>query len=286
MFGLARNLMTSLRSVQAPSSMLSASTFGMFKRYTHEFAPRVNRIGKAMKGRVPVRIGGSVKGNSVEVGKLGLRLKSKGLRIAANQLKAADKVLKRELRPTKSELIPRFCCNIAVCVKGNQTRMGKGKGAFHHWAARIPTGKVLFEIRGDIHDRTAREALRKAADKLPGLYEIITPESKVRVGLNTLIDKPAPVDYLAKMNENPTKKWLNFQARKTDPMYKLYSVSIDLELFIIPLLTRNLLEVEFETHSQELINIENKVALLEDIITELDTWSKELEHRVDNAVKN
>ncbi|EGW33646.1 uncharacterized protein SPAPADRAFT_60982 [Spathaspora passalidarum NRRL Y-27907] len=224
MLGLARNLFSSFRTIHAPtpSSLLNTQNFGVFKRYTHEYAPRLNRIGKAMKGRVPVRTGGSTKGNSVESGKLGLRLKSQGLRISANQLKAADKVLRRELRPTKSLLITRFACNIAVCVKGNQTRMGKGKGGFHHWAARFPTGKVLFEIKGDIHDRTAREALRKAADKLPGLYEIITPESKVRVGLKSLVDKPEPVNYVAQMNATPSKKWANIQAHKTNPVYKLF----------------------------------------------------------------
>ena len=60
------------------------------------------------KGKVSVRTGGSIKGNSLEFGKIGLRLKSQGIRMHANQLQAADKVLRRELRPTKSKLYTRF----------------------------------------------------------------------------------------------------------------------------------------------------------------------------------
>ena len=71
-----------------------------------------------------------LKGNSLEFGKIGLRLKSQGIRMHANQLQAADKVLRRELRPTKSKLYTRFVCDLAVCIKGNQTRMGKGKRCF------------------------------------------------------------------------------------------------------------------------------------------------------------
>lgn len=208
---------------QFKSTSVFNSIFGSFRRFKHEYAPRFKEVEKAQKGRVSVRTGGSIKGNSLEFGKIGLRLKSQGIRMHANQLQAADKVLRRELRPTKSKLYTRFVCDLAVCIKGNQTRMGKGKGAFDHWASRMPTGKVLFEIDGPIHDKVARDALRKAADKLPGLYEIITPESKVRVSLTHLIDKPEPVDYVEKLNAKPTKKLANVQAYHTDPMYKQYS---------------------------------------------------------------
>ena len=187
---------------QFKSTSVFNSIFGSFRRFKHEYAPRFKEVEKAQKGRVSVRTGGSIKGNSLEFGKIGLRLKSQGIRMHANQLQAADKVLRRELRPTKSKLYTRFVCDLAVCIKGNQTRMGKGKGAFDHWASRMPTGKVLFEIDGPIHDKVARDALRKAADKLPGLYEIITPESKVRVSLTHLIDKPEPVDYVENLMPN------------------------------------------------------------------------------------
>ncbi|GEQ68076.1 hypothetical protein JCM33374_g1742 [Metschnikowia sp. JCM 33374] len=198
------------------------SIFGMMaKRYKHEYAPRFKQIRKAFKGRVTVRTGGSVKGNSLEFGQYGLRLKSNGIRMTATQLKEADKVIQREIRPSGATCVTRFACNIPVCVKGNQTRMGKGKGSFEYWACRVPTGKVLFEIKGEIHDRVAREAMRKAADKLPGLFEVIDVNSKIRVSTTELIEKPSVVNYVELMKEKPTKKWTNIEMSKL-PEYKLY----------------------------------------------------------------
>lgn len=201
--------------------VFSAALNTVLKRYKHEYAPRYKQVRKAFKGRVTVRTGGSIKGNTLEFGEIGLRLKSNGTRMTATQLQEADKVIAREIRPSGAQLITRFTCNIPVCVKGNQTRMGKGKGAFDHWMCRVPTGKVLFEIRGKIHDRVAREALRKAAEKLPGLFEIIDRNSLVRISTSALIEKPEPVNYLEKMRANPTKKWLNIQQSKL-PEYMLY----------------------------------------------------------------
>lgn len=207
---------------QVSPAFITSSLAITSRRFKHEYAPRYKTMRKSMKGRVSIRTGGSIKGNKLEFGEYGLRLKSEGIRFSAMQLQAADKVLRRELRPSRSQLITRFVCSLAICVKGNQTRMGKGKGPFDHWAVRVPTGKVLFEIRGNnIHDRVAREALRKASDKLPGLFEIITPESKIRVSPTCLIDAPEPVDYAEKMAQAPTKKWANIQASKT-PEYLMY----------------------------------------------------------------
>jgi len=38
--------------------------------------------------------------------------------------------------------------DVPVCVKGNETRMGKGKGSFEYWACRVPLGRVVFEVGG------------------------------------------------------------------------------------------------------------------------------------------
>jgi ribosomal protein L16/L10AE len=46
--------------------------------------------------------------------------------------------------------------------------MGKGKGGFDHWATRMAVSQVVFELKGMIHEKVAREALRMAGHKLPG----------------------------------------------------------------------------------------------------------------------
>lgn len=204
-----------------PSSPFQSAIPTIAKRYTHEYAPRYKRIRKQFKGRVSVRTGGSIKGNSVEFGEVGLRLKSNGVRMSALQLKEADKTITRVLRGTGASLVTRFICNIAVCVKGNQTRMGKGKGAFEYWACRVPTGKVLFEIKGDVHDHVSKMAFVAAARRLPGTFEIVNKQSQVRVSPTAVIDKPEPINYLDVMKKRPTKKWTNIQESKR-PEYMMF----------------------------------------------------------------
>jgi len=46
--------------------------------------------------------------------------------------------------------------------------MGKGKGSFDHWASRIAVSKVIFEVKGDIHEQVVRDAFRIAGNKMPG----------------------------------------------------------------------------------------------------------------------
>lgn len=47
-------------------------------------------------------------------------------------------------------------------------RMGKGKGGFDHWAARVAVNQIVLEIRGILHEQVIRDAFRLAGNKLPG----------------------------------------------------------------------------------------------------------------------
>lgn len=185
-------------------------------------APRFKEIKKAQKGRVPVRTGGSTKGNTLKFGTYGIRLKSEGTRLKAIQLKEADNIIMKFMRANGGKLWRRLSTSIGVAIKGNETRMGKGKGAFDHWMARVPTGKVLFECGGDtLHEQVAREAMRRAADKLPGQYEFITRESPVRVGMRTFQDEQPKINCFEEAKKNPTKAWSN-KLKGEDDMYKIY----------------------------------------------------------------
>lgn len=192
------------------------------KRYSHELAPRFKKIQKAQKGRIPVRTGGSIKGSTLKFGTYGLRLKSEGVRLKAIHLKEADVCIMRMMRPIGGKLWRRLSTNIAICIKGNETRMGKGKGAFDHWAVRVPTGKILFEIAGaELHEKVAREAFRKAATKLPGLYEVVTIDHKPRVGLDAFKDEKDTINYFEEAQKKPSKELLN-KLKSQEEMYKLY----------------------------------------------------------------
>jgi len=93
-------------------------------------------------------------------------------RISAAQLKIAEETIKKRLRGMKFRLYMRIAANIGVYTSGNESRMGKGKGSFDHWASRVAVSKIIFEIRGDLHEQVVRDALRLAGNKLPGEFEL------------------------------------------------------------------------------------------------------------------
>jgi len=64
--------------------------------------------------------------------------------------------------------------------------MGKGKGSFDHWASRIAVSKVIFELKGDIHEQVARDAFRLAGNKMPGMYEFVKKGEPAVVGITKL----------------------------------------------------------------------------------------------------
>lgn len=98
--------------------------------------PRRTKYRKAHKGRVSFPVGGSVKGTTVSQGIYGLR-SLEPCRLSATQLSAAETALKRKLKVVRgSQVFMRVFPDIPVCVKGNETRMGKGKGSFEYWACR------------------------------------------------------------------------------------------------------------------------------------------------------
>lgn len=61
--------------------------------------------------------------------------------------------------------------DVPVCVKGNETRMGKGKGGFEYWACRVPVGRVVFEVGGGgIREEIARQGELSLGPIGPSLY--------------------------------------------------------------------------------------------------------------------
>ncbi|KAH7921545.1 ribosomal protein L16 [Leucogyrophana mollusca] len=163
-------------------------------RFRSQLAPRQVEHVKRHKGRVPIPIGGSTKGTTLAYGDWGIRIKGMGVRFSAKQLTTAEEVIKRKIKVVKgAKVYLRVFPDIPVCIKGNETRMGKGKGTFEFWATRVPTGRVIFEIGGaPIREELAREALRQAADKLPTTMEFVTRASLPRLG-NMVIQPETPV---------------------------------------------------------------------------------------------
>ena len=89
-------------------------------------------------------------------------------RVSAAQLNIGAETIKKRLRGQRYRLYTRVCANIGVYTSGNEMRMGKGKGSFDYWASRVAVSKVLFELKGDLHEEIVRDAFRLAGNKMPG----------------------------------------------------------------------------------------------------------------------
>ncbi|CAG8447488.1 11002_t:CDS:1 [Ambispora gerdemannii] len=181
------------------------------RRFRAEFAPRKWKYRKKHKGRVPVRTGGSTKGNYLAFGEYGIRVKY-GVRLSSAQLTAAHHVIRRKIKVVKgSKMWMRVFPDIPVTAKGNESRMGKGKGSFEYWACRVPMNKILFEIGGGgIRKEVAKEAMKLAADRLPVKTEFVDgklePPSPKKI--KAVTSKPstasAVVNNLVKSPKSPT----------------------------------------------------------------------------------
>lgn len=46
--------------------------------------------------------------------------------------------------------------------------MGTGKGTHRFWATRVPVSRIIFELKGEVHEKIVKEAFRLAGNKMPG----------------------------------------------------------------------------------------------------------------------
>ncbi|KAA1117876.1 mitochondrial ribosomal large subunit component [Puccinia graminis f. sp. tritici] len=160
------------------------------QRNRSDLAPKKFRYRKAFKGSTPIRTGGSTVATTLEHGQFGLRV-LEPCRLSAKTLQSCETAIKRAIKPTKgAQCYLRVFPDLPVCVKGNETRMGKGKGPFEYWACRAPVGRVLFEVGGGgIQKEMAFAALQHAKPRLPVKSEFIHLDSKARLG-GILVEKP------------------------------------------------------------------------------------------------
>jgi len=109
----------------------------------------------------------------VYVGDYGLMATTSGW-ITARQIEAARIAMTRAVKRGGKIRITIFP-DRSITRKPLETRMGSGKGAPDHWVAAVKPGRVMFEI-GGVPEELAREALRKAAHKLPVQTKFVTRE--------------------------------------------------------------------------------------------------------------
>ncbi len=123
--------------------------------------PKKVKHRKHCRGKIK---GHARKGSFVNFGSYGLRVEANGY-INSRQIEAARRAIIRYLRKGGKMWI-RIFPDKPITRKGQEVPMGGGKGSVDHYAAPVKEGRVVFEIDG-IPEEKAKEALRKAGDKLP-----------------------------------------------------------------------------------------------------------------------
>ena len=109
-------------------------------------------------------------GNVVEFGDYGL-VALEGNYVTDRQIEAARIVLAGFTNRAGKIWIKIFP-HLAKTKKPAEVRMGSGKGNPEYYVAVVKKGRVMFEI-GGVPEKSAREALRLAAYKLPVKTKII-----------------------------------------------------------------------------------------------------------------
>lgn len=108
--------------------------------------------------------GKATRGNTVFYGEYGLQALEPAW-ITDRQIEAGRIAITRHIRRGGKVWI-RIFPDKPVTAKPAETRMGSGKGTPEYWVAVVKPGRVIYEVAG-VPENVAREAIRKAAHKLP-----------------------------------------------------------------------------------------------------------------------
>lgn len=106
----------------------------------------------------------ATRGTTISFGSYGLKAQSYA-RVKSNQIEAARRVIARTSGKTGKVWV-RIFPDRPFTRKAAEVGMGKGKGDPQGFECEVFPGRVMFEVDG-VPDAVAREALRKAAAKLP-----------------------------------------------------------------------------------------------------------------------
>lgn len=101
---------------------------------------------------------------TVSFGSMGLKSLQAGW-VTSRQIEAARRAMTGYLK-RGGKIWIRIFPDKPITVKGNEIRMGGGKGSVDHFVAPVKPGTVMFEMDG-VAEAQARAAMRLGAHKLP-----------------------------------------------------------------------------------------------------------------------
>lgn len=135
--------------------------------------PKRSKYRKQMRGKLR---GKSTRGCDLSFGEFGLKAMHHGF-LTSRQIESARKAITSTTKRSGRVWINVFP-DTPITKKPLAVRMGKGKGAVDHYAAKIRPGKMMFEMSGVTED-VAKEAFRKASHKIPFASKFIKAEDLI-----------------------------------------------------------------------------------------------------------
>jgi large subunit ribosomal protein L16 len=123
--------------------------------------PKKMKYRKMFKGK---RAGMSLRANTLDFGEFGLKSLECGF-FSARQIEAARRTITHHTKRAGKMWI-RVFPDKPLTQKAAGVKMGGGKGDIKEYVCVVRPGRVLFEI-GGVSEAIAREAMRKAAHKIP-----------------------------------------------------------------------------------------------------------------------
>ena len=130
--------------------------------------PKKTKFRKMHRGH---RRGESRGQTTVNFGEYGIKALEDGW-VTNRQIEAARIAMTRKIKRGGKVWINIFP-DKPITKKPAETRMGSGKGNPEAWVAVVKPGRVMFELSG-VPETTAKEAIRRAAQKLPIKAKFIT----------------------------------------------------------------------------------------------------------------
>jgi large subunit ribosomal protein L16 len=135
--------------------------------------PKRTKFRKNHRGRLK---GMAIKGSHVAFGEFGLKSLDASW-VTARQIEAARRAITRHLQRGGQVWI-RVFPEKPITHKPLETRQGGGKGPVEAWVASVKPGRIMFEV-GGVPPQLAREALARAAQKLPVMTRTVSREEKL-----------------------------------------------------------------------------------------------------------
>ena len=129
--------------------------------------PKKRKYFKDFRGK---RRGMASRGREIDFGEYGLKSVDSGW-VSSRQIEAARRTITHHTK-RGGKLWTRIFPDKPITKKAAGARMGGGKGDIEQYVAVVRPGMVLFELAGTSVIE-AREAMRKAAHKLPVLTKFI-----------------------------------------------------------------------------------------------------------------